>query len=830
MSLLRDLKIAVRHLLKAPGFTLTAVLMLAFGIGATTAIFSIVEGVLLRPLPFPQPQRLVVLSDILHNAHVGSGGEAGVTAPDIIAYMRDTHSFSALGGYGYNTYQLSGVGEPVQINGARMTTGVFAARGVQPLMGRIFTAQEDESHQKVVVLSYSMWQNRFHGDRHILGQKIMLDRNPYIVIGVMPRKFEFPLNAGRLNQTKLWVPMSFEPEELGTGAASWNFAMVGRLKPGVTPMQAQEDAERVAQGIMRNYPSFMSSLRISAVVHPLREDVVAQAKPLIRTLFLAVAVVLLIACANLAGLLLVRAIRRRREIAVRLAVGARGSTLLRHAVLESLTLSVAGGVLGLLLAGLALHLGIRLLPDTLPRMNDIRMDWQVALFALALGIVTGVVCGLAPAFAAIRTNVNLALREGGRTGTAGSGHARLRSALVIAEIAIALVLLCASGLLLRSFQKMRDVSLGFHPSHTLVAWYGLPQKQYATQAQVDAFNQALQERLQQVPGVTGVGITSNLPGAGGGGNSSAFVAEGYVPPKGAPLSLAWPSQVLGDYFQTMKIPLLRGRYFNNADTPKTQLVAIVNRTLAEHYWPGQNPIGRRVRWGMKETPTPWMTIVGEVGDVKQGRPDQPVRDQIYQPAAQNIASYGALASGPGLLNATGGAIVLRTTQEPQLVENQVRQIVHGIDPELPVVGMQTMDHLVSSNEGPRTFNTVVISSFAAAAVLLAILGIYSVIAFTVAQRTQEMAIRIALGARRGGIRSIVLASAAKLAIAGCAIGLAGAAAASQMLRSFLFGVSPFDPLVLTLAAFAVLLLALLAALLPALRASAVNPTDALRAE
>jgi putative ABC transport system permease protein len=829
--MLRDLRLAIRQLFKSPGFTFTSILMLTLGIGATTAIFSVVEGVLLRPLPFPHPRQLVALSDILQGASFGNANnEAGVTAPDIVAYTQYTHSFSSLGGYGYSSYELSGVGEPAEVDAARMTASVFPTLGVQPLLGRVFTAQEDQQHQQVAVLSYAAWQKRFHADPHILGARILLDRKPYIVIGVMPRSFQFPFYAGHADdQAELWVPMSFTAQDLGVGAASWNYNMVGRLKPGVTPAQAQEDAEAIAQQIVKNYPSFMSSLSIRAVVRPLRQDTVSDAKPLLRTLFLAVAVVLLIACFNLAGLLLVRAIRRRRELAVRLAIGARAPALLRQTMLESLVLSVIGGLLGLALASATLRIAVNFLPDTLPRLSDISVDWRVALFALAVALLTGLLCGLAPGFAALHTDVNRALREGGRTGTAGGVHARLRSALVIAEIAIALVLLCASGLLLRSFQNMRDVNLGFRPDHTLVATYGLPKEHYATQAQVDAFNQQLLQRLHRLPGVEDVATTTQLPASGSNSNQ-AFVAQGYVPPRGAPLTLCWSSQLLGNYFQAMDIPLLRGRYFNDADKPNTQLVAIVNKTLADRFWPGQDPIGHHVRWGMKETPTPWMTVVGEVGDVKQGSPDQPTKYQIYQPASQGLASFGSLAAGLDQLNANGGTIVLRTAMSPRLMENYLRSVVRSLDPQLPLTQMQTMEHALSATEAPRRFNTLLISSFAAAALLLAILGIYSVIAFTVAQRAPEMAIRMALGSQRFEIRRIVFASAAKLALVGCVLGLAGAAAASQLLRSFLFGVSPFDPFVLTLAALAVLLLAIAASLLPAQRAAAVDPTLALRSE
>ena len=822
-----ELRIAIRHLLKSPGFTTTAVLMLALGIGATTAIFSIVEGVLLRPLPFPHPERLVVLSDILQGAELGGNGEAGVTAPDIRAYTRDTHSFEDLGGYQQSSYALSGIGEPAQVNAARLSGGVLPTLGVAPLMGRFFTQQEDDGKEQVAVVSYTLWQSRLHGDAHVLGSKILLDREPYIVIGVMPRDFEFPLVPGHLNSSELWVPMSFAQQELTTGAASWNFKMVGRLKAGITPAQAESDAERVARETMRNYPAFMSGMHIRAVVRSLHEETVEQARQLIRTLFLATLVVLLIAYANLAGLLLVRAIRRRRQIAVRMALGASAGTLLREAVLQSLVLSATGGVLGLGLAAIALRLSLSLLPETLPRIQEISLDRQVVLFAIVLSALTGIVCGLAPAFAALRTNVNEALKEGGRT--ASRGHAWLRSALVVGEISIALVLLSAAGLLLRSFEKMRAVDLGFRPDHVLTASYSLPQKQYATQAAVDQFNHELIRRLRQLPGVKFVGLTSFLPASGGSSNTS-FIAEGYVPPKGAGMDLATVVTVEGDYLQTIGVRLLSGRHFTPADTANAQLVAIVNHKLAEHCWPGSDPVGKRLRLGLQETnPTPWVTVVGEVTDVKETSPDVPSKEQYYEPVAQFEKSIGSFAS-PTDLNGNGGSIVVRTAVEPEQMTNVLRATVGSIDPQLPLTQVQSLERTVSDSEAPRRFNTAVISAFAIAAVVLAALGIYSVIAFSAALRTQEMAIRMALGSQRAGILGLVFASAAKLAIAGCVIGLLGTVAASRLLGSFLFGVSPFDPLVLTLAAVFVVLLAWLASLLPARRAVSSDLMGVLRAE
>ena len=823
-----DVRVVLRQLRKSPGFTATAILMLAFGIGATTAIFSIVEGVLLRPLPFNDPERLMVLGDQLEGTLWGENTPAPVTAPEIRTYARETRAFESLGAYGTIAYELSGAGAPAQINAARMNAGVFRTLGVAPLLGRAFTAQEDEQSQSVAVLSYATWKSRFEGKPQIVGTKILLDRKPYLVIGVMPRSFEFPLVPGQLNRSELWVPLSLTPQELGQGAASWGFFMVGRLRPGISPAQAQSDADRVAQIIMRNFPANMASLRIHAVVHPLQEITVQQARPLVRTLFLAVAVVLLIACANLAGLLLVRAIRRQREIVVRLALGATAAALLRQIMLESLLLSVSGGLLGTALAALALQVGRRLLPESLPRIDDIGLHWTVVGFALFLAVFTGLLCGLVPAVAALRINVNSWLKEGGRSGSAGGNHGGFRAALVVAEIAVALVLLTASGLLLRSFTKMSAVDLGFRPDHVTTANYSLPQKQYSTQAEVDGFNHELLRRLQQLPGAQVTALTSTLPVSGGNG-MMGYVVEDFVAPKGGGITAAPASFVLGDYFRALSVPLLQGRFFNDDDRANTQLVVIVNRKFAQRYWPGLDPIGKRMRIGVKEMQTPWMTVVGEVADVKLGAPDADAPEQYYEPVEQLEGDLGSMGS-PQDLNGNGGYIVLRSTLPPEQMENSIRATVHSLDPQLALTEVQTMDRVISDSEASRRFNTALITSFALAAILLAILGIYSVIAFSVAARQQELAIRMALGSQRAGIMRLILLSGAKLAAIGCAIGLAGSAASSGLLRSLLYGVSPTDPFVLTAAATAVLSLAVGASSLPAFRAASIEPMQALRGE
>jgi predicted permease len=826
------MRYALRQLLKSPAFTLTAVLTLAFGIGATTAIFSIVEGVLLRPLPFPDQARLVTLGDILEGVKYGADAP-GVTAPGVRIYIRDTRAFTSLGGYQSSTYELStyeasGLGEPAEINAARLTASMFPVLGVSPLLGRPFTQREDDDSEQVALLSYQTWHSRFHGDPQILGKKILLERKPYEIIGIMPREFEFPLVPGQLNRSELWVPMSFTQAELVQGAGNWGYNLVGRLKSGVTPAQAQQDAGDAAREIMRNFPPALSSRRIHPAVQPLDETTVAQARPLVRTLFLAVTVVLFIGCANLAGLLLVRVIRRRREISVRLALGASGAAILRQSLVEALLLSISGGVLGLALAWVALRVGVSFLPETLPRVSSINLNWQVVAFALGLAVLTGLLCGLIPAFAAARTGVNEALKEGGRTGTAGSGHARLRSALVVAELAVALVLLIASGLLLRSFEKMRAVGLGFQTDHTLTAAYNLPRQQYSTQPAIDGFNLTMRTRLEQLPGVQAVGVTSMLPAAGV-GSRGTFTPEGYVPPKGAGLNLAWIPQVMGNYFQAQGIPIIRGRDFTPADREGAPLVVIVNRTLAEHYWPGQDPIGKRLHRGPKEADLPWLTIVGEIGEVKDLASDVPTEEQFYFPASQAKADAGSFAP-PGMLTGRGGSIVVRAQLPPEQMANSLLAVVHSLDPQLPLTQVESMDRVISEGQAPRRFNTALISAFAGAAILLALLGIYSVIAFSTALRTQEMAIRLALGSQRSSILRMILVSGAKLGLAGCAIGAVAAIFAARLLRSLLFQVDVLDPIVLVLAIVSILVLALAASVIPARRAASVEPMEALRTE
>ncbi len=820
-AFLQDFRYPIRQLIKSPGVTLTVILTLALGLGATTTIFSLVEGVLLRPLPFRDPDRLVLLGD-----HLGNSPNLPVTAREIDTYSNASSAFSSLGAYIATNYEISGGATPEEVNAARSTAGIFTTLGVQPILGHLFTQQEEDALQPLAVISYALWMNRYNRDPHVLGQSIFLDRKAYSIIGVMPRSFEFPLQAGHLNQAQLWVPMSLTPEELSDQAAGmWGYHIVARLKDGVSLPQAAQDANRVAGQIMRNFPPGMSAIHIRGDVALLSEHAVADARPLLRNLFLAVSVVLLIACVNVAGLLLVRAIRRRREYAVRLALGARPGTIIRESVYEGLLLSLAGGLLGLGFAAIAIRTTLYLLPESMPRVDSISMNGTVAAFALLLALATGVLCSLAPAFAALRTNLTESLKEGGRTGSGASSHAWLRSSLVVSEIAIALVLLTISGAFLRSYQKMLAVDPGFRPDHVLVAGYQLPLNQYPTEISAETFNRSVIDRLSSKPGIVSAGIANILPASGYSGQA-AYTIEGQST-EGWKLQFAEFAIVYGDYFRALDIPLLDGRYFTMEDRSDAPLVVIVNESMAKHSWPGQRSVGKRIHVGNPKKGLPWASVVGVVADTKLGPRDEPSGDQWYIPALQPTILYGSAYSGK-FTAPTGGFIALRSALPPDQMTETLRSTVASVDPLLALQQMQPMKDVISNIEAPRRFNTSIITTFALGALLLAITGIYAVVAFSVSLRTQEIAIRMALGAQRTGIARLVLISGAKMALLGCGFGVLGSLALSRLVSSFLFEVSATDPLIYLASVLIMMLMALLASLLPATRAASADPIESLR--
>src|SRR5438270_7774584 len=819
-AIAHDLRFALPQLRKAPGFTLTVVFTLALGIGTTTTIFSLVEGVLLRPLPFSQPDRLVLLGD-----HIGGGQNTPVTAREIGTYAKATSAFSSTGGYIMLSYEISGSTIPEEIQAARFTSGVFLTLGVQPILGRVFTKEEDDSHQPLAVISYALWLNRFHHDEHVVGSSIVLDRKAYTIIGVMPRDFEFPLNPGRLDQAQLWVPMIFTPEDLSDNSAGFfGYNMVARLKGDVTVAQAAADADRVAQQIMHDFPISLSAIHIKGDVAPLREYYVANVRPLLRTLFFAVAIVLLIACINVAGLLLVRAIRRHGEYAVRLALGARSGVIIRGSICEGVMLSATGGLLGLAFAVIAIRAIVHILPESMPRVDAISLNGSVAAFAMILALASGILCSLAPAFAALRTNITQSLKQDIRTTTGGLRHAWLRSILIVSEIAIALVLLTVSGAFLRSFQNMRAVNPGFRPENVLTAHYRLPENQYSTNAAIESFNHAIVESMLSKPGIMAAAITNGLPTSGFGAQTAYTIED--QPINKWKLKFAAFAITYGDYFRTMGIPLLDGRTFTEQDRGDAPLVIIVNESLAKHSWPGQRAVGKRMHIGGPKKPLPWATVVGVIADLKFGARDEASIEQWYM-AAEQPAIIAGLQSAR-VTEPNDGYIVFRSALPPEQMIQTLRSTVAGVDPLLALQQVQPMNELMSQVEAPRRFNTDLITTFAAGALLLAMIGIYAVVAFTVSQRGHEIAIRMALGAQRTGIARFVLISGAKLALLGCSLGVLGSVAVSHLVSSFLFEVSATDPLIYVGCVVTMMVMALVASAIPAARAASAEPIDALR--
>jgi predicted permease len=823
-TLLQNLRYTSRQLIKAPAFALTAVLTLAIGIGGVTAVFSVVQAVILRPLPFKDPAKLISLRERFdQDAH-----ELRMSAPDVLVFERENKAFSGVGGFIASAYELTGAGAPFKARAERVTSSLFPLLGIEPMLGRTFTQREDDNSSPVTVISYALWKERFHSDANVLGTTFDLDRRPYTIIGVMPRNFEFPLDAGRLSHRDLWVPMSFTPVEKKSEGDNFDYSAVARLKPGITMSQAQQDVDRVVAGILAQYPAEIN-LKLRAGFIPLRDEVIQNARPILRVLLGAVALILLIACANLANLLLVKAAGRRREFGMRLALGAARRTMFCQLLTESLALSFLGGCAGVALAVVLVQTAAARLPDSLPRLSEINVDWRLLLAAVVLTAATGLLCGLAPAMQSMRGDVLDGLRDGG--GSAGDGPRRsyLRSGMVILEVGLAVVLLVSSGLLLRSFRKMLEVDPGFESSHVLTASVALPRRDYPAQQKVDAFFTTLQQRLESQPGVKSVGFASNIPIVGQ--RSGRLIApEGYIKSPGEGWIIVSNYLTLGSYFDAMRIPLIRGRYLTASDDQQgAPLVTVISQSLANRYFPGKDPVGKGIKVGPDfATPMPTMTVVGVVGDIKQGARDQATVPQMYEPLSQAAADLGPYAAMIGVAGDMN--VVIRTTGDPVALVNSLNITVHQLDPMLAVSSVNTMDEIVAATESSRRFNTVILSSFAGIALLLSLLGIYGVMAYSVSERTREIAIRMALGSTRESVLLRTLRQAFLLTAIGAAFGLAASVALTRLLSSLLYDVKPLDAPVITAAIFLLFLCSSLAAYLPARRASTVDPMRALRSE
>jgi putative ABC transport system permease protein len=804
-TFLQDLRYGARMLLKNPGFTLIAVLTLALGIGANTAIFSVVNGVLLSSLPYPHPEQLAMVW--CDNKRQGIPDDI-TSYPNFVDWRDRNKTFQGMAGVTSGRTNLTGTaGEPEEISDANVSINFFQLMGVNPLIGRVFTAEEEQpGRDRVVVLSYSLWQRRFGGDPGILNKTITLSDAPYVVVGIMPPGFQFP------ERTEIWGPLAPD-DRMRQARFAFFLPVVGRLKPGVTRAQAQADLEVVASQIEKQFPD-MAGYWVNVV--PVLENTVGPVRRALVILSVAVLFVLLIACANVANLLLARAAVRQREVAVRSALGAGRWRIVRQLLTESMLLAVMGGALGVLLAWWGVRLLVDLNPANIPRLENIRLDGRVLWFTLGLSLLTGVIFGLVPALQTTHFKLSEMLKEGGRTGAGGGRRAnRIRGAFIVAEVALTLALLVGAGLLIRSFWHLQSIDMGFKPDHLLTLRVTLWGSQYRQGGQAVAFYHQLQERLAALPGVVSASATSGimLPKLA---NSGLFTIENR-PRDPNELALELPiDRVQPNYFQTMGVPLVKGRPFTEADTRDTPMVAIVNETFVKRYFPNDEPIGKRFTFGGGGPNARWITIVGVVRDTKRQGVDQPVRIESWMPLAQRPS--GSME------------IVLRTTGDPLALSNAVREAVWSLDRNLPIPTIQTVEHILSQRVAQQRLNMLLLVLFASIALILAAVGIYGVMSYAVTQRTNEIGIRMALGAQARDVLRMVIWRGMALALIGVALGLAAALALTRVMKNLLFDVSTTDPV--TFAAIPVLLtgVAFIACWIPARRATKVDPLDALRYE
>jgi predicted permease len=811
--LIQDLRFTVRQLRKNLGFTLTAVLTLALGIGATTSIFSLVNAVLLRPLPYPEPSKLMSL---LHENHVGGAvTPLSVSYPDFFDWRAQNRSFSAMASYRDERFALTDAGQAESVDGEIVAADFFRVLGVHPMLGRDFAAADEKPGQHVVMLSHELWQSKFGAQSDIVGKTIRLDGNSYTVAGVMPAEFGFPMQNPAPEMWSTLAADAVDPEggtPLTTQRGAEMLTVIGRLKPGVTTEQARADMDLIDRNLATQYPESNKHLT-SAQVTPELEALVGDARPALRMLFSAVGLLLLIACANVAGLLLARASRRHAEIALRAALGATRAEIIRQVLVESVTLSLLGGMLGLVFSTLLLKVLPRFVPAQLPRMDAIPVDGTVLGFAIAASVITGVLFGVLPAWRMSKLDPSQALREGARSVTSGRSHYRLHSILVVAETALGLILLVGSGLFIRSFVRVLQVNPGFDRRNVLTASLGYPDgKTFGTD--VVAFYDELLPKVEGMPGVKSAAAGFPLPFSGS-GIGLTFEAEGHPVAKGdEPASRA--AIVTPNYFNTLRIPLLRGRDFAATDAGKAPLVAIVSESFARKYFPGEDPIGKHMTPGLDDGVHGHgpRQIVGIVGDIKISGLTRDAKPMFYLPFAQAVITSPALA--------------IRTAGDPVSLISPLRAQINAINRNVPVSHVHTLDDMVSDAASQPRFSMLLLTSFAVMALLLAAVGLYAVLSYMVAQRTSEMGLRLALGAQRGDVLRLILKRGLMLAGIGITVGLAASAVLTRFASSLLYGVHAFDPATYIAVTVVFLLISLVASAAPAVRAASVDPGKTLR--
>jgi putative ABC transport system permease protein len=803
-ALIQDVRYALRLLLKRPGFTLVAALALALGVGANTAIFSVVNAVLLKALPYPDSEQLVWFWEVQPQLE-----QAPFSPADFLDYQSQNNSFAEVAASRPMSFNLTGGERPERLNANIVTANFFDVLRVQPVQGRAFAADDGQAGaRRVAVVSYGFWQSHSAGDADFVGRTLTLNNEPVTVIGVMPQDFKFG------GDTELWVnprqvvpePFSSFTDDVLAVRGMHYLRVVGRLKPGVTLTQAQADIDAIVARLQQQYHSNHSVHLVA-----LHEAIIGNLRPALVVLMVAVGLVLLVACANVANLLLARATARYREMAIRTALGAGRARIVRQLLTESLLLALLGGALGLVLGWWGVDLLVAVSPPDTPRLAEIGIDRNVFFFTLILSMATGFIFGLAPALQASKANLNEALKEGGRTADA-SRRNRVRSLLVVAEVALSLVVLVGAGLLAKSFVRVLDVAPGFNPANLLTASLSLPGKKYERQSQINAFCKQLIERLEALPGVEGVAIANDIPFMGD-DTSTYPTVEGREATRDEDRFLLGQHAVSTGYFKALGVRLLSGREFSAADSADATPVAIINETAARKLWPDEDPLGKRFRLG--DARSPWLQVVGVVGDVKHNGLESESSLEAYAPFAQMAYPYFS--------------VMLRAGNAASFAE-AIRQEVQGVDNDQPVHDVMMMEAILSRSEAPRRLAMALFVLFGGVAMLLAAVGIYGVMSYSVTQRTHEIGVRMALGAGRRDVLRLIVGQGMRLALVGVSAGLLAAVAATRLMKSLLFAVSATDAATFVMVAAALTLVALGACFVPALRATRVDPMVALRYE
>ncbi len=805
-KLLQDLRYAVRTLLKKPGFTLIAVITLALGIGASTAIFTVVDAALLRGLPYKSPERLYHLFETTPQKEFG---QREFSYPDYQDYQKN-QVCEGIAAYTGGGVIMSGRGEPERVPAPAASANFFSLLGVEAILGRTFQPGDDKpGAPRVTVLTYGLWQRRFGGDKGIIGQSLTLNGDSYTVVGVLPPSFQFAFRAA-----DLW--RAYQPTETQLSRRFMHGTnLIGRLKPGVNIQQAQSELSAITGRIEQEYKESHAGTRLKLV--PLQEQVVGQVKPILLVLLAAVGFVLLIACANVASLLLTRALSRQKEVGIRAALGASRWRVIRQLLTESVLLSLLGGVAGVFIANWGVAGLIAVLPENqlnaLPFLKSLHIDGSILAFSFGLSLLTGIIFGLAPALQSSRLDLNEVLKEGGRNTTAGAGH-RLRSVLVMSEIALAVVLLVGAGLMMKSLLRLLQANVGFDPQNLLTMTVVLPAGKYTDASRQVAFHEQLEERVQSLPGVSAVGAVNILPLQAG--NTTRVNVEGDpIPPPGQELE-ANIRTVDENYFQTLGVPIIAGRAFDERDKPDVPVVVIIGKSMADRVFAGRDPIGRQLVYtGLKQPP---ITIVGVVGDVKIGGLDDAIKPVIYYPYRQN--------------SDLGTNLVVRTTGDATALAPAIRNEIRTLEPDVAIFNVRAMEELISTSPAAfmRRFPALLISIFAGVALLLASIGIYGVVSFSVSQQTHYIGVRMALGAQASDILKMVLKQGLTLAMLGVGIGVVAALGLMRLLRSLLYDVQTTDAATFAIVVSTLFCVALLACYLPARRATKVDPLAALRYE